>query len=217
MRRLVLGMLAAAVAGLTWLSLRTGTGPEVTLPAEPAPAPADPEPAPGQADRPVEDGPGVEAAAPAAVEGEDPQQLHSAEDDAEDQLAEPEDPYRAIRRKQFALVLDDYDEATEIEKSSKLSALVAISVAVLLEERGLFDEASSEPRSWHLQEGVRGTSINGRDYRFTDEEFPEYWTVMSQHLSLSREARTSPTYKVPPEIEDMAMQLAERAQLVLRQ
>jgi hypothetical protein len=215
MRSPALGFLAALVACLAWFAFGVRGGDREFSPLA---GPAAIEPSPVQ---PIER---AEILVGDARRTEvDPTELglglagELTTTDSEDPPSKPIDPHKEIRLNQLGMILEDYYEVGEIEKSSKLCALVSISVAVLLEETGRYEDESRSPTSLNLQEGVRTMSINSRLFRFTDLEFPEYWTVKDQHLSLPREAFTSGSYVVPPEIEAMTMKLVERAQSALYQ
>jgi hypothetical protein len=219
MRSLTIGLLATLVVGLVWFCLRSDRESEVTSLAIPISASLSPELTPGGRDSLADSEHRSEAEreeVPTGFGAENNHQFPSDGVNTEDQPTRPADPQREIRLNQLGMILEDYYQVREIEKSSKLCALVSVSVAVLLEQAGRFEEVSQVPTSVNLQDGVRTMSINNRRFHFTDQEFPEFAKVQDQHLSLPKEAQTSTSYVVPPELETMAMNLAERAQSALQ-
>jgi hypothetical protein len=216
MRSLALGLTVAFAVGLTWLSLRMRNESEGVPSVEARVIRPDSGPGLGSGARLVTAGHRVEAdplRIQAKGEAENTQEPSPALEDP----PRPLDPHKETRLIQFGLVLNDYYEVGEIQKSSKLCTLVSLSVAVLLEQNGRFEEMSSIPTSLDLQEGIRTMSINGRLYRFTDIEFPEFQQTYDQHMALSKEDYTSGKYTVPPELEVQAMNLAAKAQSSLFQ
>lgn len=220
MRLLAPGAVITVVAGLGWFFFSADTASEAAPHASPNSVQVGPERLQGTrdvlADSEVRSGTERMEAATRA-DSEDNHDTSPDGEEARNHTPGTTDPQRETRLNQLGMILEDYYQVREIEKSSKLCALVSVSIAVLLEQAGRFEEISHVPTSVSVEEGVRTMSINNRLFQFTDQEFPEYVAVQDQHLSLPPEAQTSASYTVPPELETMAMGLAERAQSALQQ
>ena len=211
----VILVVALAWGGAAWFSGRNRREIPPSLTAKPSELGSA-----AQSEAPFELAAAPAQRAPSNVEeSEDPDQESSPSPGADDVEAEsPEESYRKYRRIQFEILLNGYDDAVPSVKSSRLSGLTHLSIAVILDSEGRYALTPKVPTTVVLPTGPgdRMFSLNGREYRFNDREFPVYIDARNHHMDLPSEAYApNSTYQIPPELESRVFALVERAQRLL--